>query len=306
MPAPAYKIELMNKGLKVCQGCKETLPLDRFTINLYGDLISKCKECFAAYSITYSRIRNERLKLERQNKVKEVIIKIPKKKPGRKPTLPATELDVRTCTKCGIEKNLMTGYYKKHGGSKNIYYEHKCRRCVSDEKAIKWAIEHKDVVRKPRVYKDKLKKVKDKLKKVKVIDYSIPMKKKVLIDPNYIDNKTLHCEMMVSLAQGKLTKTAADMIMLICYKLIRRFRYSNIEDREDCLQYAYLNIFRMWMNYNPDVTHNAFAYFTELSKRALAMQWKRLTRGKGMIDGEYYHHLSLDTTFDGKNMNSYI
>jgi len=106
---------------------------------------------------------------------------------------------------------------------------------------------------------------------------------------NYLENKALHCEMMVSLAAGKLTRPAAQMIQLIGKGVNRKFYYKTIEDREDALQSGLLDAYKFWMNYEPEKTHNAFAYFTEIIKRGHTKWYNDMIANS---------HLRLDVLYD--------
>jgi len=250
---------LFDQGLKECQRCKEILTFDNFKSYPHSGLLrSKCQKCLSEYG----RERNKKMKLERN-----FIPKGPRH--VKKVKQPITPESLRTCKYCKIEKNLMTGFYKK-----NTYYEHRCSDCTSKDK-------RKTYVRKPK--KEKVEKVVKILKPIR----------KVLSNPNYVDNRLLHIELIISQAKGKLSPVASSMIILIAKNIIKKFRYSNLEDKEDCLSNAYLIIFKNWVSYNPDVTTNAFAYMSELCKRSIAAGWNQLTKRKGMKEGENYKHISM-------------
>jgi DNA-directed RNA polymerase specialized sigma24 family protein len=100
------------------------------------------------------------------------------------------------------------------------------------------------------------------------------------MNKNYLSNKDLHCELLVSLAQGKLTRPAQKMITLICRGVNRKFSYYDNDDRYDALQEAYYTCFKNWYSYNPEKTTNAFAYVTEIAKRAHTKGWKEVSKGR--------------------------
>jgi DNA-directed RNA polymerase specialized sigma subunit len=101
---------------------------------------------------------------------------------------------------------------------------------------------------------------------------------------NYLNNKDLYAEMVASLDQDKLTPTAEKMLMLLAEKAINRMKYVNEDDRNDCLQFAMLDLLKYWRNFNPKYP-NAFAYFTEIAKRGYAKGWNKIhpTKYKGTI-----------------------
>ena len=86
--------------------------------------------------------------------------------------------------------------------------------------------------------------------------------------------------------------------MLLAEKAINRMRYVNSDDRNDCLQFAMLDLLKYWRNFNPKYP-NAFAYFTEIAKRGYAKGWNKIHPQK------YKGTLSIDriTTNGGSDDN---
>ena len=101
---------------------------------------------------------------------------------------------------------------------------------------------------------------------------------------NYLNNKDLYAEMVISKDQDKLTPKAEKMLMLLAERAINRMKYLNEDDRDDCLQFAMLDLLKYWRNFNPKYP-NAFAYFTEIAKRGYAKGWNKIhpTKYKGTI-----------------------
>jgi hypothetical protein len=92
---------------------------------------------------------------------------------------------------------------------------------------------------------------------------------------NYLNNKDLHNAISESKEIGKLTPTAEKMLILLAERAINRMSYVNPDDRQDCLQFALLDLLKYWKNFNPDYP-NAFAYFTEIAKRGYAKGWNKI------------------------------
>jgi hypothetical protein len=79
--------------------------------------------------------------------------------------------------------------------------------------------------------------------------------------------------------------------------------YNDADDKLDCLQTAYLDVFSNWYQFDELKGDNAFAYFTEIIKRGLARGWNQQKRKKGdpdavvisltgySSDGEQYERL---------------
>lgn len=106
---------------------------------------------------------------------------------------------------------------------------------------------------------------------------------------NYLNNKDLHAAMSESKELGKLTPTAEKMLILLAERAITKMSYVNDDDRQDCLQFAILDLLKYWQNFNPDYP-NAFAYFTEIAKRGYAKGWNKIHPVK------YKGTISIDST----------
>ena len=97
----------------------------------------------------------------------------------------------------------------------------------------------------------------------------------------YLSNKDLYCELIVSKAKGKLTKEAERMLILLAKNVIKKMYYNDHNDRLDCLQTAYLDVFSNWYSFDEMKGDNAFSYFTEIIKRGMAKGWNARYRLKG-------------------------
>lgn len=115
---------------------------------------------------------------------------------------------------------------------------------------------------------------------------------------NYLNNKDLHAAISESKEQGKLTPTAEKMLVLLAERAINRMHYVNDDDRNDCLQFAVLDLLKYWRNFNPEYP-NAFAYFTEIAKRGYAKGWNKIHPQK------YKGTISISGSGDGENSGIY-
>ena len=92
---------------------------------------------------------------------------------------------------------------------------------------------------------------------------------------NYLNNKDLFNEIVKSKELDKLTPTAEKMFILLAERTINKLTYVSEDDRNDCLQFALLDLLKYWRNFNPKYP-NAFAYFTEIAKRGYAKGWNKI------------------------------
>jgi DNA-directed RNA polymerase specialized sigma24 family protein len=105
-----------------------------------------------------------------------------------------------------------------------------------------------------------------------------------VVKKKYLSNKDLYCELIVSKAKGKLTRQAETMLILLAKNVIRKMYYKDSDDKLDCLQTAYLDVFANWYSYDEAKGDNPFAFFTEVIKRALAKGWNKQHKKKGDPD----------------------
>jgi len=103
----------------------------------------------------------------------------------------------------------------------------------------------------------------------------------------YVSNKELYKEMIVSLNLGKLTPTAQNMLVLMCNKTASMFSFQSDELKQECISTAYEHIFRSWIHYDLEYT-NAFAYFTEGIKRGIYHGYYKYF--EFIYDGQYKKH----------------
>jgi hypothetical protein len=96
----------------------------------------------------------------------------------------------------------------------------------------------------------------------------------------YVDPKSLLEEIKISIEAKKLTKAAEGMLIKIAYKANDKLPYDNVQDKEDCISSALLEIFRYWDRFNIEKTNNAFAYYTQIAKNGYVKGWMQLHPAK--------------------------
>ena len=112
---------------------------------------------------------------------------------------------------------------------------------------------------------------------------------------NYVDAIELYKEMVVSKAQGKLTRKMSEAIMLIAKNTIRKMRYKNEDDKYDCYSYGLFVMLQNWHNFDEDRYDNVLAYLTEIFKRGIAMHWSKIQK--------HSNHISIESTFENGSLN---
>jgi hypothetical protein len=97
----------------------------------------------------------------------------------------------------------------------------------------------------------------------------------------YLNNKHLYVELVISKAQGKLTRRASEMLYLLGKNIMRKFSYKNNDDKKDTFQEGMLQVYKNWYLFDEDITDNAFAYITEVFKRGVAQGFNKVYQKKG-------------------------
>jgi hypothetical protein len=115
----------------------------------------------------------------------------------------------------------------------------------------------------------------------------------------YIKPKEFYEEICVSLQQKKLTPKAEGMLILIAERANQKLKYKNPQDREDCIGFALLDLFKYWDRFNPEKTTNAFSFYTQIAKNGYAKGWNKLHPGK------YKGTLSLEGRGSGESDGIY-
>lgn len=97
-----------------------------------------------------------------------------------------------------------------------------------------------------------------------------------------IDKKEFFNEIMKSLEKDDLTPRAAELFIILGKNIIKKKQkdYKSKDDMYDCLQEGYLALFSRWRGFNPEFSENAFAYYTEIFKRAIAKGFNEITNRK--------------------------
>lgn len=93
---------------------------------------------------------------------------------------------------------------------------------------------------------------------------------------HYVKNADLLAEILKSKEQDELTTEAAKMFTQIATKMSTKLKYNNPDDREDCISSAVLDCLRYWRNFDPNITKNAFAFFTSIIRNGYAKGWRQL------------------------------
>jgi hypothetical protein len=110
-------------------------------------------------------------------------------------------------------------------------------------------------------------------------------------EKHYLKNKDFTQEIIISKHQDELTDKAVKMIQILAKRAIRKLHYDDPRDPEDCIMSAIYDMLKYWRNFDPNVSNNAFAFFTSIATNGYAKEFKKIQKGQSEL-------LSLDQESD--------
>jgi DNA-directed RNA polymerase specialized sigma subunit len=117
----------------------------------------------------------------------------------------------------------------------------------------------------------------------------------------YIKNKELYDEIMLCKQNDELSNAAAEMFILLAKRTIKKFKFYNPMDKDDCMQTGLEILFKNWRQFDETKYDNAFAYYTEIFKRGTTKGLHDLYKRKGDPDKKF-KTLSIDGANEGDGM----
>jgi DNA-directed RNA polymerase specialized sigma subunit len=115
----------------------------------------------------------------------------------------------------------------------------------------------------------------------------------------YLKNKDLLAEVIKSKQQGEPTKELINMFIKLSNNAILKMRYEDYEDKKDCMQGGLEALLKNWQKFDETRFSNAFAYYTEVYKRAIAKSWNDLKKKRG---DENAVEISIQRANDGEGL----
>lgn len=109
-----------------------------------------------------------------------------------------------------------------------------------------------------------------------------------------INNADFVREITLSKERGELTGKATEYFIKLANHAIKALTYTDPRDREDCIQFALLDLVLYWKNFDPAVSNNAFAFFTQIAYNGYAKGFKKIHKANGI------EMVSLDMSGDSE------
>ncbi len=137
-----------------------------------------------------------------------------------------------------------------------------------------------------------------------------PPKKK-----NYLNNKDLLAQVMLSKEQDDMTDELAKMLQTLCARYASRAQFANYTYNEDMQAYAMMMLVRTWRSFNPEKSNNPFAFFTQCIKNSFIQMLnqekrQRNVRDELLIDSgmnpSYTYQLEHSSNPDGEQVGAEI
>jgi hypothetical protein len=93
------------------------------------------------------------------------------------------------------------------------------------------------------------------------------------IPPTDYQYQKLHEELVNSIANSSMTDELISIFTEMSYDFVKRRKYINEEEKEDCRKYILLMLFQFWWKYNPDRGKSAKVFFIVILQSAHA-RWQ--------------------------------
>ena len=106
---------------------------------------------------------------------------------------------------------------------------------------------------------------------------------------DYLNGKDFRDEIVACLKTKELSRTATNMFIILANRANRKMPYRDYRDKEDCIQSALYDLCKYWKRFNPEISDNAFAYFTQIAKNGYAKEFKKIHKNS-------IEFISLDQT----------
>lgn len=85
---------------------------------------------------------------------------------------------------------------------------------------------------------------------------------------NYLNNRDLLAQVMLSKKQERMTNELAKMLQMLCRRYARKGNFVNYTYNDDMQAYAMLMLVRTWNSFDPKKSNNPFAFFTQCIKHS--------------------------------------
>jgi len=114
---------------------------------------------------------------------------------------------------------------------------------------------------------------------------------------NYINNKDLLAEVMISKANGGMSHNLAVMLQTLCRRYAKKGQFASYSYNDDMQSYAMLMLVKTWTAFNEKRGKNPFAFFTTCVTNSFK-QYLNLEKKQANVKNETLISLGLSPSFN--------
>lgn len=115
----------------------------------------------------------------------------------------------------------------------------------------------------------------------KTVSVKKPSKKRKV---NYLNNKDILAQVILSKEQGKMTERLAHMLQTLCARYAKRGQFAGYTFNEDMQAFAMMMIVRTWHAFKPEKSQNPFAFYTQCIKNSFRQYLNQEKRQRNIRD----------------------
>lgn len=101
---------------------------------------------------------------------------------------------------------------------------------------------------------------------------------------NYLNNKDLLAQVVLSKQQGRMTDRLAHMLQTLAARYGKKGNFANYTYNEDMQAYAMLMLVKTWNSFDPEKSSNPFAFFTQCIKNSFIQYLNQERRQRDVRD----------------------
>lgn len=95
----------------------------------------------------------------------------------------------------------------------------------------------------------------------------------------HVKNADLRNEIIECKKNDELSEKALNMFILMSKKYATKYSFRYPEDKDDCIQSAVIDCYKYWRGYDPEISENAFAYYSTFIRNGFGKAWRQLYGG---------------------------
>lgn len=114
---------------------------------------------------------------------------------------------------------------------------------------------------------------------------------------NYLNNKDLLAEVMISKEQGRMSHNLAVMLQTLCRRYAKKGQFASYSYNDDMQSYAMLMLVKTWTAFNEKRGKNPFAFFTTCVTNSFK-QYLNIEKKQANVKNETLISMGLSPSFN--------